>query len=157
MRIDVDHAWLARVAVLGLLGLVLASPASAQPRSKSIKTEGKFLKYSPQGSYVVVKVTKPGSGKLARRLKRGKPAKFKVKAEGSVLSRTTVSIRGRASQLDEIAEGTRVNVYWRPEPENAKIRFARKIDVWVSAIDWGRDKPGDAPEEEYFPASPSSE
>jgi hypothetical protein len=120
-----------------LLGAALAAPAAAQgapsaAASKSIKTEAEFLAYDAEKQTVTVKVIKPGTGKEAKALQPGQQAEFKVKPEGSVLSRTTVAIQGVKAELSELAAGKTVNVYWRPDDTDPNARFARKIDVVLS-------------------------
>lgn len=126
-----------RAAVVGLalcLCGALASAAHAQGAapSKSIKTEGEFVAYDATAQTVSVKVTRPGSGPEAKSLQPGKMAAFKVKPEGSVLSRTTVAIQGVKAELGQLQAGKTVNVYWRPDPADPNARFARKIDVILS-------------------------
>ncbi len=88
MQIRTGHAW------MGALVLFIAAFAgAAQAQSgKSIRTEAEFIEFDAAANTVTVKVTKPGSGKDAEKLKRGREAVFKVKPTGSVLSRTTVAI-----------------------------------------------------------------
>jgi hypothetical protein len=122
------------VAVFGAVAvaLLVGAGAAAQTKSKSIRTEGEWVKYDADAKVVVVKITKAGSGKAAKRLKRGKEAEFKVKPEGSVLTRTTVAIQGIKAELTDIEPGKPVNIYWRPDEKDSKVRFARKIDVVMS-------------------------
>ena len=49
-----------------------------------------------------------------------------MKAEGSVLTRTTVKVNGRAGKLTDIPAGKRVNIYWQPKDGEP---YARSIDV----------------------------
>ena len=89
--------WTRALTALALtlaLGTLAALPAFAQTKSKSIRTEGEWVRYDADAKVAVVKVTKPGEGVGAARLRRGKEAEFAVKPEGSVLTRTTVAIRG---------------------------------------------------------------
>ena len=114
------------------LGTLTALPAFAQTKSKSIRTEGEWVRYDADAKIAVVKVTKPGEGVEAARLRRGKEAEFAVKPEGSVLTRTTVAINDRKAELTDIAEGKTVNIYWRPDEKDPTIPRARKIDVVLS-------------------------
>jgi hypothetical protein len=98
----------------------------------SIRTEGEFLAYDAAAKTVTVKVEKPGSGQAAEALAVGQPAAFHVEPEGSVLTRTSVSIRGETGSLEAIPSGRIVNVYWRPDAADPKLRIARKIDVILS-------------------------
>jgi len=63
-------------------------------------------------------------------LKKNKQATFEVKAEGSVLTRTTVAINGLKAELTDLPEGKRVNIYWRVMDDGTM--FARKIDAIMS-------------------------
>jgi hypothetical protein len=116
-----------------VVALVLAAaPAAAQGTVASIRTEGEFVAYDAAAKTVTVKVEKPGSGPPAALLAVGQPATFRVEPEGSVLTRTSVSIRGEKGSLEAIESGRTVNVYWRPDAADPKLRFARKIDVILS-------------------------
>ncbi len=112
------------------LAVSIAAPAAAQKKSKSTQTEALWINFDDANDTVTVKVKKPGRGKNAKRLKKGKEATFKVKPEGSVLTRTTVAINGVKGELTDIPEGKSVNVYWVPEEDD--VLFARKIDVVLS-------------------------
>ena len=123
------------LALLISAGLAAAAAAQGAPSaaaSKSIKTEAEFVAYDAEKQIVTVKVIKPGTGKEAKALAPGQPAEFKVKPEGSVLSRTTVAIQGVKAELSELTAGKTVNVYWRPDDADPNARFARKIDVLLS-------------------------
>ena len=121
----------ALVTALALgLAFAIAAPAAAQKKAKSTQTEATWVNFDAGAKTVTVKVRKPGRGKNAKRLKKGREATFKVKPEGSVLTRTTVAINGVKGELTDIPEGKQVNVYWVPEGDD--VLFARKIDVVLS-------------------------
>jgi hypothetical protein len=110
-----------------------ATAALAQSKSKSVKTEAEWIAFDATAKTVTVKVKKTGSGKDAKRLlKKNKEATFKVKPEGSVLTRTTVTINGMKAELGDMPEGKTVNIYWRPDPNDKDVMFARKIDAILS-------------------------
>ena len=67
-------------------------------------------------------------------LKRNQEAVFAVKPEGSVLTRTTVSINGRKGELSDIPEGEMVIIYWRPDEDDPKLPRARKIDMVLNDL-----------------------
>ena len=129
---------LANRIVLGLMACALAavfttaSVDEAQAAEKSVQTEAEWIKFDAVAKTVTVKVKKPGRGAAAKALKRNKEAVFAVKPEGSVLTRTTVSINGRKAELTDIPEGKTVNIYWRPDETDPSIHRARKIDVILS-------------------------
>ena len=128
------HFWGKRIGwiwIAGLaLGLAFATPAIAQSRkAKSTQTEATWQGFDAETNTVTVKVKKPGRGKNAKLLKKNKEATFKVKPEGSVLTRTTVAINGMKGEIKDIPAGKAVNVYWVPQGE---AYFARKIDVVLS-------------------------
>ena len=111
---------------------VAAAPAQAQNKSKSIRSEADWIRYDADAKTITVKIHKAGSGKAAKALKRGKEAVFKVKPEGSVLTRTTVKVNGRAGKLADIYPGKRVFIYWKPDENDRDVRLARSIDVTFS-------------------------
>ena len=125
-------AALGAAACVCLLAVALGSSAQAQPKSKSVQTEAEWLSFDAESSTVTVKVKKPGRGKAAKGLRRGKEATFKVKPEGSVMTRTTVAVNGRKGELADIPKGKTVNIYWIPDDKDQEARFARKIDVIFS-------------------------
>jgi hypothetical protein len=60
---------------------------------------------------------------------KGKELTYSVTPEGSVLTRTTVTLNGKASPFSALAPGMPVIVYWKPDTADATKRYARKIDV----------------------------
>jgi hypothetical protein len=127
------------VAGFGVAALVFAvnvgfAPAAeAQGKGKSIQTEAEWVKFDAEAKTVTAKVKKPGRGADAKKLlKKNQEATFAVKPEGSVLTRTTVSINGKKGELTDISEGKSVNIYWRPDEDDPSIPRARKIDVILS-------------------------
>jgi hypothetical protein len=119
--------------LLGLalaFGFATAGPAAAQKKEKSVQTEADWVAYDADAQTVTVKVVKPGSG--AKGLSAGKDAVFNVKAEGTVLTRTTVKVNGKAGKLTDIMAGKRVMIYWKPDEKDPNARFARSIDVTFS-------------------------
>ena len=112
------------------LAVSIAAPAAAQKKGKSTQTEAVWINFDPGNNTVTVKVKRPGRVKNAKLLKRNKEATFKVKPEGSVLTRTTVAINGVRGEMTDIREGKSVNIYWVPESDG--VLFARKIDVVLS-------------------------
>jgi hypothetical protein len=126
------HA-LASLAVAALclaVGVALASDAHAKERST--QTEARWIAFDPEAKTVQVKVQKPGKGPNAKMMKSGAEVTFRVKPEGSILTRTSVSINGKKGELGDIPAGKQVNVYWAPDTEQEGAFFARKIDVVLS-------------------------
>ena len=119
-------------AVALALAFTAVTADSAQAKGKSVQTEAKFISYDPEAKTVTVKVRKPGRGKDAKLVKKNKEAVFAVKPEGSVLTRTTVTINSQKAELADIPEGKTVNVYWRPDEKDRTILRARKIDMILS-------------------------
>ncbi len=109
-----------------------AAPAEAQTKGKTNRTEADWVAYDAGTQAVKVKVYKPGDGKETKSLKAGQEVSFNVKAEGTVLTRTTVKVNGKAGKLTDIPAGKRVQVYWIPDEKDASARFARSIDVTFS-------------------------
>ena len=123
------------LAAVGLLlGGAIATPASAEKKSKVIQTEAKWVEFDPEAKTVTVTVKKTGKKPKNKslKLKKGQKATFTVKPEGSVLTRTTVKINGLGGALTDIPVGKSVNIYWIPDDENEGKRFARSIDVIFS-------------------------
>jgi len=125
-------------AILGAVALAAvagASPALAQPKSKTVQSEGQWIAFDPATSTAKVKVTEPAQGGKPPKgleLKGGQEGVFNVKPEGSVLTKTTVKIRGRKAELLDIPAGRTVIVYWQQDEKDPKARFARSIDVILS-------------------------
>ncbi len=132
MHIPAKRTLTGLAAVALACAFTAAFAADAQAKGKSVQTEAKWIKYDPEAKTVTVKVKKPGRGEDAKLLKRNKEAVFAVKPEGSVLTRTTVSINGVKGELTDIPEGKTVNVYWRPDEKDPSILRARKIDMFMS-------------------------
>jgi hypothetical protein len=118
------------VAVAALSFLVVAAPAGAKERST--QTEARWISFDAEKETVEVKVQKPGKGPNAKLMRSGKEVTFNVKPEGSVLTRTNVSINGKRGELKDIPAGKQVNVYWVPDEKKKDEFFARKIDVVLS-------------------------
>ena len=114
------------------IALVMVSPAAAA-KVKSIQTEAKFVSFDAEALTVTVKIRKTGKkpkdSELA--LKKGKEATFTVR-EGSVMTRTGVSINGKGGKLTDIPVGKTVNIYWQPDEKNPGKRWAKKIDLILS-------------------------
>ncbi len=134
MQIWARRALVGIAAAVVVCGVAAAPDAQAQ-KSKSTQSEAKWIKFDPETNQVTVKVTKPGKGAKPPKelkLKRGKEASFKVIPTGSILTRTSVAINGRKGELADIPAGKTVNIYWTPDKDDKKARFARKIDVILS-------------------------
>ena len=110
---------------------IVAGPAHAEKKTKSTVTEAKFISYDEATKLLTVKVLKPGKRPENRKLamKRGKEATFKIKPEGSILVRTSVTADGMKSSIEEIPADKTLNIYWVPDEKDANARFARKIDM----------------------------
>lgn len=110
--------FLAGAALLGAaLALLLAAvPAEAQSKQKSKQARGTFKGFDAAASTITL-------------LEGGKEIVYKVKPEGSVLSRTTVKINGVPMYVKDIPEGAPIIVYWRPDEADKEQRFARSIDA----------------------------
>jgi hypothetical protein len=126
-------ARIAAVALVFAVSVGFAASAAAQTKGKSVRTEAEWVEFDPEAKTITAKVKKPGRGADAKKLlRRNKEATFAVKPEGSVLTRTTVSINGKKGELADIPAGKTVNIYWRPDETDPSIPRARKIDVILS-------------------------
>jgi hypothetical protein len=109
-------ARLCAVALAGFVALAVAAPVRAADAVKSERSDGKFVSYDAAAQSIVVK-------------ERGKEQPYQVKAEGSVLTRTTITMNGKVANFDDVKPGMIVIVYWKPDPADATRRNARKVDV----------------------------
>jgi hypothetical protein len=125
------------LATLTLASFAFAFAASIAPvaeakKSKSTQNEAEWIAYDAAAKTVTVKIMKKGKGPNSKLLKTKKEATFNVIPEGSVLTRTTVTINGIKSELQDISEGKTVLIYWIPDPNKEGELFARKIDAILS-------------------------
>ncbi len=102
-------------AVAVLVVFFVAVPVRAE-ETKSERSSGKLVSYDPAAQSIVVKES-------------GKDQAYQVKAEGSVLTRTTLTMNGKVAKYDELKPGMIVIVYWKPDAADATRRLARKIDA----------------------------
>jgi hypothetical protein len=119
-------------ALVGGLLLFIHAPTASAKEAKTTRNEAEWVKYDAEGKTVTLKIKKQGLGENAAALKVGQDAVFKVKPEGTVLTRTSVAINGKKGDLKDIPVGKTVLVYWVPDTADPKARFARKIDVILS-------------------------
>jgi hypothetical protein len=132
------------VALAGavVLAFVVSEPAQAA-KTKSVKTEAKFVSFDASSNTITVKVVKTGKKpkNTALVMKKGKEATFKVKPEGSILTRTSVTLNGQKADIKDIPAKKTINIYWVPDQADENIRFARKIDMILSDAELeARDK-----------------
>lgn len=105
---------LAAAAAVAVAGA--APPAhAADEKAKTERTTGRLVKYDKDAQTITVK-------------DKGKETVLKVTAEGSVLTRTTVTKNARPAKLDDLAENAPVIVYWRMG-DDGSTKMARKIDM----------------------------
>jgi len=144
MKIQFNWMMAGIVALAGTLVLALAVPAPAQAaKSKSVKTEAKFVSFDASANTITVKVVKTGKKPKNKALvmKKGKEATFKVKPEGSILTRTSVTLNGQRADITDIPAKKTINIYWVPDQADENVRFARKIDMILSDAELeARDK-----------------
>jgi hypothetical protein len=111
----------ARIAAIALVALwvvggVVSASADDAVKTESQRTAGKFVKWDKDAGTVLVK-------------EKGKDVLFSVIAEGSVLTRTTVTVKAKPAKLADLQEGQIVVVYWRPAASDPNKKDARKIDA----------------------------
>ena len=126
-----------RILVAGLalafaFAVVPDSADAQKKKAKSTQSEAEWLTYDEAGQTVTVKIKKPGKGPNKKMVKKNREQVFNVKAEGSILVRTSVAINGKRAELKEIPEGKTVLIYWVPDEQNDGQLFARKVDVIFS-------------------------
>jgi len=98
------------------LGVAFALPAPAEEKAKTERSSGRIVKYDAKASTVTLK-------------DKGKEILFHVTQEGSVLTRTTVTLNARPAKLDDIKAGAPAFIYWRPNASDPTRKDARKIDL----------------------------
>ena len=106
-------------------------------KTRSTKTEATFVAYDAEAKTLEVKVKKTGKKpkNKALKLRSGKKATFKVKPEGSILTRTSVTLDGKRADINEIEKGQFLFIYWVADEKDPDMRFARKIDMVLSAAE----------------------
>jgi hypothetical protein len=104
------------LALVLSFALAIAGAASAEKKTKSKKAEGKLVEMNVEAGTMTVK-------------EKGKKRVYQVKFEGSVLTRTTSTMNSKPVKLTEIPINAPVIVYWKPDPDDRKIRHARKVDA----------------------------
>jgi hypothetical protein len=126
-------AGIVALAVTLIFAFSIPAPAMAA-KSKSTKTEAKFVSYDAAAKTITVKVVKTGKKpkNKALMMKKGKEATFKVTPEGSILTRTSVTLNGQKADITDIPEKKTINIYWVPDATDENQRFARKIDMILS-------------------------
>ncbi len=103
-------------AMVVLFALAFVAPVSHAEEAKSERATGKLVSYDAAAQAIVVKES-------------GKELTYQVKAEGSVLTRTTVTMNGKVAKFEDVKPGMIVIVYWKPDAADATKRNARKVDV----------------------------
>ena len=139
VRNAVSGVALAAAAALAVAGAW--RPAQAEPQSKQIETEAVFQKYDAAASTITVQVIKPGTlPKGLPKLQKGKEAVFKVKAEGTVLTRTTVKLlTGQAAKFEDLQAGKKVKIFWVPDEADKTVRYARSVSIFKPTEEQGED------------------
>ena len=130
------------VVVTAFVFVAGGATTAAAVKAKSTQTEATWVSFDAEKKTVKVKVKKPGKGAKPPKhlkLKKGKEAEFNVIPTGSILKRTSVAINGKKGDLTDIPAGKTVNIYWVPDPNDEKARFARKIDLFKTAEEQGVD------------------
>jgi hypothetical protein len=108
--------WERIAAAIVAVALAAAPAAHAGESVKTERSSGKLVSYDAATQTLVMK-------------EKGKDQAYAVKPEGSVLTRTTVTMNAKPAKFDELRPGMIMIVYWKPDPADASKRFARKIDV----------------------------
>ncbi len=127
-------AVLAAITLALFMSTLSTAPAEAAKKAKSTKSEGKFIEFNADDSTVTIKIKKAGKRPKNKKLKlkSGKKEVFRVKPDGSVLTRTSVTFDARPFPIRNIKENTSVIIYWIPDEKNADGRYAKKIDLVLS-------------------------
>ena len=125
---------LATLAIASFAFGFLASiaPNAGAAKSKSTQNEAQWIAFDAAAKTITVKITKKGKGPNKKVFKTGKEATFNVIPEGSVLTRSTVTINGIKAEFGDLSPGKTVLIYWIPDPNKEGEYFARKIDAIMS-------------------------
>lgn len=110
---------LGRLAVVATVITLFCGVGTAHAQSKSkIKQarEVRLLSFDTEAGTMTVK-------------EKGKTVVYNVRFEGSVLTRTTATINSKPVKLTEIPLKAPINIYWLPDENDKKKRFARKVDA----------------------------
>jgi len=91
-------------------------PVRAADEGKSERSNGKFVSYDVARQSIAIK-------------EAGREQTYQVKAEGSVLTRTTLTMNGKVAKFEDLKPGMIVIVYWKPDTADANKRNARKVDA----------------------------
>jgi len=104
-------------ALVGLFVAFQGAPdALAQAKAKTERANGKVVAYDAEARTLTIK-------------DKGRETTFNVKPEGSVLTRTTVTLNSKPSSVDELKPDRVVVVYWRANATDPEQKDARKIDI----------------------------
>jgi len=133
--IRIDHISRSLCALALALAVTSLGVGAAQAaKVKQIQTEAKFLKYDADAKTITVKVLKTGKKPKDKSLKllRGKKATFRVKPEGSVMTKTVVKSEGRPIDITEVPEKKTITIFWVPDEKVADSRFAKSISLTLT-------------------------
>jgi hypothetical protein len=103
-------------ALVGVLASLAGATASAEEAAKTERSNGRVVSYDKDKATLTIK-------------DKGKEETFHVTAEGSVLTRTTVTMNARPAKLDDLKPNAVVVVYWRQNATTPDQKDARKIDM----------------------------
>lgn len=112
------QSWMrgASVVLCGLVFALAAPGAHAADKVKTERSNGKLVSYDAAARTLVLK-------------EKGKDQSYAVKPDGSVLTKTTVTMNAKPAKFDDLKPGMIMIVYWKPDETDPSRRFARKIDV----------------------------
>ena len=106
--------------------LLLLVGGTADAKSKVRKSDARLMAFDQEKGKMMVK-------------EKGKKVIYNVRFDGSVLTRTTATMNAKPVKLEEIPIEAPVIVYWIPDEENPKERFARKVDAPKIPDEWLED------------------
>jgi hypothetical protein len=112
--------------IVSLLTLGVGTADAKKEKSKTKMDEGRLVAFDEEAGTMTVK-------------QKGKKVVYNVKFEGSVMTRTTSTMNARPVKLTEIPIKAPINIYWKPDEENPKQKFARKVDALKVPKEWLED------------------
>ncbi len=113
-------------ACMVFLFLFVGGAADAKSKSRVKKAEGRLVAFDREAGTMTVK-------------EKGKKITYKVKFDGSVLTRTTATMNAKPVKLEDLPVKAPVIVYWLKDETEPKKRFARKVDAPKIPKEWLED------------------
>jgi hypothetical protein len=109
-----------------LLFVFVGGAADAKSKSKVRKSDARLVSFDREAGTMTVK-------------EKGKKVTYKVRFDGSVMTRTTATMNAKPVKLEDIPVKAPLIVYWLKDEDEPKRRFARKVDAPKIPKEWLED------------------